>query len=141
MPPPRANGSPFSPDHPPLVCCNDFKGGSKARCPSSPNSSSFAISSTKNVTENHPVALVSTRGSPPLAPRSSFASLSAQGAEGAGCRGQTLCWCLPRLQAPSARQSSPSPPRGPASSASINALQLNDELPSLTLMMLSNNKV
>jgi hypothetical protein len=32
---PRANGSPFSPDHPRLVCCNDFKGGSKARCSSS----------------------------------------------------------------------------------------------------------
>ena len=59
---PRANGSPFSPDHPRLVCCDDFKGGSKARySSSSTNSSSVAISSTKNVTEYHAVALVSTR--------------------------------------------------------------------------------
>src|SRR6266436_10026583 len=58
---PRPDGSPFSPDHPRLVCCNDFKGGSKARCSSSTDSSSVAISSTKNVTEYHAVALVSTR--------------------------------------------------------------------------------
>ena len=58
---PRANGSPFSPDHPRLVCCDDFKGGSKARYSSSTNSSSIAISITKNVTEYHAVALVSTR--------------------------------------------------------------------------------
>ena len=55
---PHVNGSPFSPDHPRLVCCNDFKGGRKARCSSSTNSSSVAISTTKNVTEYHAVALV-----------------------------------------------------------------------------------
>src|SRR6266436_91732 len=58
---PRPDGSPFSPDHPRLVCCNDFKGGSKARCSSSTDSSSVAISSAKNVTEYHAAALVSTR--------------------------------------------------------------------------------
>ena len=55
---PAQMGLLFQPTAPGLVCCNDFKGGSKARCSSSTNSSSVAISSTKNVTEYHDVALV-----------------------------------------------------------------------------------
>jgi hypothetical protein len=51
---------PFSADPPRLVRRNDLKDASKARCSSSTNSSSVAISSTKNVTEYHAVALVST---------------------------------------------------------------------------------
>ena len=57
----RANGSLFQPTTPRLVRRNDLKDASKARCSSSTNSSSVAISSTKNVTEYHAVALVSTR--------------------------------------------------------------------------------
>jgi hypothetical protein len=44
-----------------LVCCNDFKDATKARCSSPTDSSGVAISGAKNVTEYHAVALVSTR--------------------------------------------------------------------------------
>src|SRR6266849_2636445 len=54
----RANGSLFQPTTPRLVRRNDLKDASKARCSSSTNSSSVAISSSKNVTEYHDVALV-----------------------------------------------------------------------------------
>jgi hypothetical protein len=63
---PAQMGLRFQPTIPRLVCCNDFKGGSKARCSSSTNSSSVAISSAKNVTEHHAVALVSIRRVAPL---------------------------------------------------------------------------
>jgi len=33
----------FHPDHPRLVCCNDFKGGSKARCPSQLSRGAYPI--------------------------------------------------------------------------------------------------
>jgi hypothetical protein len=52
-----SNGSPFYPTIPGLVCCSDFKGGSKARCSSSTNSSSVAIPSALTLIEYHTVAL------------------------------------------------------------------------------------
>ena len=79
----RANGSLFQPTTPRLVRRNDLKDASKARCSSSTNSSSVAISSTKNVTEYHDVALVRVkRGSvgaaelPPIPARYRFAAFT-----------------------------------------------------------------
>src|SRR5229473_1360843 len=79
----RANGSLFQPTTPRLVRRNDLKDASKARCSSSTNSSSVAISSTKNVTEYHAVALVWVkRGSvgaaelPPIPARYRFAAFT-----------------------------------------------------------------
>src|SRR6266436_532142 len=79
----RANGSLFQPTTPRLVRRNDLKDASKARCSSSTNSSSVAISSTKNVTEYHDVALVWVkRGSvgaaelPPIPARYRFAAFT-----------------------------------------------------------------
>ena len=40
---PGANGSPFSLNAPRLVRCNDFKDASKARCPSSTESTGVAV--------------------------------------------------------------------------------------------------
>jgi hypothetical protein len=54
---PGPNGSPFYPTIPGLVCCSDFKGGSKARCFSSTNSSSVAIPNAIALIEYHTVAL------------------------------------------------------------------------------------
>jgi hypothetical protein len=54
---PGPNGSPFYPTIPGLVCCSDFKGGSKARCSSSTDSSSVAIPNAMALIEYHTVAL------------------------------------------------------------------------------------
>jgi hypothetical protein len=48
----------FQPTTPALAAATLSKDASKARCSSSTNSSSVAISSTMNVTEHHTVALV-----------------------------------------------------------------------------------
>jgi len=97
----------FQPTTPALFRCNDFKGGSKARCSSSTDSSSVRHSKPKSVTDYHAVALVSSHKVTlilqtrpyrtlrhPWATRSTFASLPAQGGEGGGVRWSTLCWCL-----------------------------------------------
>ena len=81
---PAAQMGPFFSRPPPrLVRRNDLKDASKARCSSSTNSSSVAISSSKNVTEYHDVALVRVkRGSvgaaelPPIPARYRFAAFT-----------------------------------------------------------------
>jgi hypothetical protein len=45
---PRANGSPFHPTTPRLVCCKDFKDATKAAAASSTDSSGVAIPNPKN---------------------------------------------------------------------------------------------
>src|SRR6266849_10173289 len=85
----RANGSLFQPTTPRPVRRNDLKDASKARCSSSTNSSSVAISSAKNVTEHHAVALVCIRRvatlGPPDLPSPPYLPKGGEGGSWAGC--------------------------------------------------------